>query len=99
MRHIEKERLISMSMNEINRALGEASGDGILIVVILNDFDRLITTNQRKLGPVLRGHGVAGPHVVGIGNAKVFIETMVHRQELLVMSKMPFSKHACGVST
>jgi hypothetical protein len=38
------------------------------------------------------------PHVVRVRQAEVFVEAVVHRKKLLMMSEMPFAGHARGIA-
>ena len=39
-----------------------------------------------------------GPHVIGVGQAEIIIEAMLHRQKLFVMAQVPFAVTGGGIA-
>jgi hypothetical protein len=87
-RHIEEEGLVLVLLDEADGPL-RVPGRQLRLVGV--DGDGPVALHQRQIGIVLRGFGVLGPHVVRIGQAEVFVEAVVRRQELRQVAKVPFA--------
>ena len=88
MRNVEKERSGLVPAYEAEGLLGVAAGDGVLLHRSLDD---LLSAHQ--------GQGnVLAVHVVAVGDAVVGIEALGCRQEIRMVTEMPFPDAAGGVA-
>ena len=104
-RHIQEERLCRIAVNERNRMFSVLRGQ--LGLFFVRDFrhDRVVALNQRQVRPALQAFlhrqipnfRMERPHVVAVRQTEVFIESVLQRQELSMVTQMPFSKTGSGV--
>ena len=102
-RHEAKERSVPMRLDELNGLVGDNFTEKRLIGAIGDISHRLILTNdgQGLIGAAI-GDRVAAlvpwPHVVGIGNPEVFLESLGEGEKGLLITKVPLAEAAGGVA-
>ena len=102
-REIEEERLVLRFMDEFDRSIGVATGDGALIRWTL---DLPLISHERNVvgakllslgqGEVIGFHDLI--HVVGIRDAEIAVESVTGGEELRKMSEVPLPNAGCGVT-
>ena len=97
-RHVEQKRLIGMAMHEVHRMIRESLRDHLLVVEVVDEFDRPVIAVPRKPRPRLRALRMTRPHVVGIRNPRVLVETLSSREEGLAVTEMPLAVTGGGVT-
>ena len=88
-----------MAVDERDSTLGVEAGQLALVFARDVGIDDPVALDQRErgIGAGLRLR-VVGPHVVGVGQAEVFVKPVMNRQEPGMMAEVPFAGHAGGIA-
>jgi len=101
MRHrmcqIKEERFVLVLLDEIDRTCC-IIGCKLRLVRVISGYRIAIVCRQIRKMEYLALLRMEWPHVVGIGQSVILIETVLQRQELLLTSQMPLSEYRCAVS-
>jgi hypothetical protein len=97
---VEKEWTILMRINEFDGMFGVPGGELVLIFMRDTGDNDFVVFEHAEVGiiafPVF---GINGwPHIVGVGEAEVFIEAMAQRQKLRRIAQVPFAENGSGVA-
>ena len=104
--HVQEEGTVRIAADEADSMLGVLGGQLLLILAGDLRIDDPVPLYQGQVRPALDAlfHGQVGhtrmirPHVIGIGQAKVLIKTMLQGQELGMMSQMPLAVDGRGIA-
>ena len=97
-RHIKKERLVLVAINEVDGLLRIDSRQLLLVLGRHIRVDNFGAFDQWQIRIVLSGRRVTGPHVVRVGQADVLVKAVVCRQELWMVTQVPFPKTRCRIA-
>lgn len=97
-RDIEEKGPVPLSMYEVDRAFGIASGEQALVRVDFDDVISLQETNSGLAEAALFERRASGAHVVGALRAKEFVEAVLEGEGGMVMAQMPLAKDCGGVA-
>ena len=95
MREVEEERLRFFPVYERHGALRVARGEESQIVGRERGVHDFVAIVEREIGIRARLRlGMARPHVVRVGEAEPFVESLPHREPLRLHAEVPFPDHA-----
>lgn len=105
-REIEEEGSTSILVDKVDCALGETRCEVALFFRGYFFVDDFLVLDQRKVRPLFKplSHrevsdvGMIGPHVVGVWDTEVFIESVVGREQFFRAPEMPLTVDGGGVS-
>jgi len=96
-RHIKEERFFAMLFNKVDGSVGDHFAEQRLARSIRNVGHDLVPLNKRQRRAFYAFQ--ERPHVVGVGNAKIFIESLCKRHKFRLIAEVPFPKTTGGVSS
>ena len=94
-RHVQEKGAVLVALDEAQRVLGVPRGE---LRLVGHEAHDLLALDQRERRIILRVDGVVRPHVVRVGQAKIFVETMPRREELRRIAQMPLAENCRGVT-
>ena len=103
---VEEKRAVLLALDEIHGLLGVAGRQAGLDLTRDFRIDDFVPFDEREVRPALDSlfhrqmadSRVIGPHVVGIREAEVFVETVLEGKELAAVAQMPLSEERRGVA-
>src|SRR5882762_7683040 len=95
MRDIKKKWACPIFLNELHGSVGVPGGKLRLVRHVLNDS---FAFDQRQRRKIRAAGGMIWPHVIGIRQAEVFIETLARWEKVTGMAEMPFSVNGGSIA-
>ena len=89
MRNVEEKRIVFVTFDELHRAIRDAPGEVVGVRVCLNDLFTVEKGQGRELEMILTR--VEGVDIVAVRNSKKLVEPLAGREELRLITQMPFA--------
>ena len=96
-RNVAEKGLVLVLVDEVNGGIRYGIGDQGLAVMVGDMGHRFVSLDPGQ-GRVLSFRVSSDPHVVGIGNALVFVESLSQRHEGRLIAQMPLAEATGGVT-
>src|SRR5210317_2255664 len=92
MGYIQEKRIVPVSFDELNTSLGNLCRQRSLIGQGVNDGFIFVERQRAKIKyrTLFR---VQGPHIIGVGDSKILIETLVVGHKIRMIPQVPFPEN------